>query len=627
VRGLELTFERDGAPVPALRGIDLDVGEGEIVGLVGESGSGKTVLGLAMLGLLPKDVVLKRRGHVEVAGVDMVSGSPSAQRLLRKSSLGAVFQDPMTSLDPTMRIGPQVAEIAGSDDAAIELLGTVGIPQPEQRARAYPHQLSGGLRQRAMIAMAIAGDPRLVIADEPTTALDVTVQAQILELISSLRERVVCSFVLITHDLGVAAEVADRIVVLYGGRIAEVGPAKQLLATPRHPYTVALLRSRFGLDVDRERPLVSIPGEPPDPRGLPPGCPFAPRCVFVQPECEAALPPLVTRGPVADSCIRSNEIDPQHKASVSPPWGRTAANGDRTRPAVTAQTVEFTIMSGRRGKQTAAQVLRGVDLEVGGGEALALVGESGCGKTTLLRTIAGLERPTAGRISLGGDVQMVFQDPGSSLTPWLSIGEHLEDRLRKQGHSGSERRRMIADALRLVGLPEGVTVAKPAQLSGGQRQRVALARAIIRPPALLLCDEPTSALDVSVASAILNLIGRLRRELGMAVLFVTHDLAAARLVADRIAVMYLGRIVEIGPATAVIDAPAHPYTQVLLSAIPGLAHGERLRTEGEPPSIYEPPSGCSFHPRCPSAQPACSSRPPRLVGVNDRLADCILVED
>ena len=625
VEGLELTFEQDGEPVRALRGVDLEIGTGEIVALVGESGSGKTVLGMSMLGLLPKEALLHHRGTVEVAGVDMITGPAAERRALSRSSLGAVFQDPMTSLDPTMRVGEQVAEGAGSMARALELLEAAGVPDPDRCARSFPHQLSGGLRQRAMVAMAISGEPRLIVADEPTTALDVTIQAQILELIAELRDRLACSVLLITHDLAVASELADRIVVLYGGRIAEAGPAAQVLAAPAHPYTAALLRSRLNLGADRRRPLETIGGEPPNPRQLPPGCPFAPRCEFVRPDCESALPPLVAHGAVADACIRSREIDLQHQESPPPAWGKPGTPADADVPALSAIAVGYTVKAGSLRKRTAAQILRGVDLRVEAGESVALVGESGCGKTTLLRAIAGLSRASSGRIEVAGEAQMVFQDPGSSLTPWLSVGEQLEDRLRGRGLKATERLQMVAEALKLVALPWQVAHSRPQQLSGGQRQRVALARAIVRPPGLLLCDEPTSALDASVASSILNLIGRLRRELDMAVLFVTHDLAAARLVADSIAVMYLGRIVESGPAERVISAPAHPYTRVLISSIPGLDGIDRIASRGEAPSILRPPSGCSFHPRCPCERPGCSQRRPKLLAAGEgHLVDCVL---
>jgi peptide/nickel transport system ATP-binding protein len=631
IRDLAVTFRRGGREVRALRGVSLDVAQGEIVGLVGESGSGKSVLGLSLLGLLPADPAPTMTGEAVVGGVDMVTASDDDRRRVRRLHLGAVFQDPMTSLDPTMTVGKQVAEAAGRDGDPLELLDAVGIPDPARRAGSYPHQLSGGLRQRVMIAMAIAGNPGLVIADEPTTALDVSVQAQILSLLRDLCDRTGTSFLFVTHDLGVAAQLADRIVVMYGGRVAETGPAGAVLEQPVHPYTGALLRSRLTLTSDRSRPLTTLPGEPPDPRDLPPGCAFAPRCDLAIDACHETLPELTPaevelpdgvtvghNGSVA--CLRAGETllagPTEHE-----PWGPVsltlAGYGTPDRPPVRLEGVtrSFKVRQGFRKART-LQALRGVDLEVGVGEAVALVGESGSGKSTVLRVIAGLLGPDAGEVTLGegGAPQIVFQDAGASMTPWLTVGDLLEERVREE--SRAERRRRVDEVLGLVGLPVEVARAKPRQLSGGQRQRAALARAVIKPPSLLLCDEPTSALDVSLAATALNLIGRLRRELGMAVLFVTHDLAAARLVADRIAVMYLGRIVECGPADELIARPRHPYTRALLRAVPepGAVH---VPLPGDPPSAIDPPSGCAFHPRCALATDLCVQEAPVLVSSVD----------
>ncbi|MEY2455811.1 MAG: peptide/nickel transport system ATP-binding protein ddpF [Acidimicrobiaceae bacterium] len=618
VDDLAVTFMRRGREVRALRGVSLTIARGEIVGLVGESGSGKSVLGLSLLGLLPTDPEPRVTGAATVCGVDMLSAPAAERRDVRRRHLGAVFQDPMTSLNPTMRIGRQITEAAGTEAEAIRLLDAVGVPEPARRLRSYPHELSGGLRQRVMIAMAVAGRPSLVVADEPTTALDVTVQAQILELLGALREEVGCSVVLITHDLGVAAQVADRIAVLYGGRLAELGASTDVFERSAHPYTIGLLRSRLTLSARRDGPLPTLVGEPPDPREHPPGCAFAPRCPAHVSACDEVLPELVparTHGGGA-ACIRLEEVVDDARA-VPAPWASVHLPEERTEhPAVVVTAAEkcFRIRSGFR-KSELLHALRGVDLEVAQGEAVALVGESGCGTSTLLRAIAGLHEIDEGSIILGsgGRPQMVFQDAGASLTPWLSVGELIGERLRAEGCSRKERGARVEAALNLVGLPAEVAVAKAAQLSGGQRQRVALARATVIPPEVLLCDEPTSALDVSLAATVLNLLGRLRRELGMATLFVTHDLGAARVVADRIAVMYLGQIVEVGPADMVTSDPVHPYTKALLSAVPGAKLGQRVRLEGEPASPIDPPTGCSFHPRCPFVQPACTTDSPLLV--------------
>jgi len=626
---LNVWLTRDHVEGHVLRGVDLRIAPGEIVGLVGESGSGKTVLGMSLLRLLPEGARPRVEGRIEVDGIDMLAGSEKDLRELRRHRLGAVFQDPMTSLDPTMRIGSQLREVAASDGDAIELLTAVGVPEPRRRLRAFPHELSGGLRQRVMIAMAIAGEPRLIVADEPTTALDVTVQAQILDLLSRLCGELGCSLLLVTHDLAVAAQIAQRVVVLYGGRIAEVAPTEELLNRPRHPYSAALLRSRLDVEMDITRPLPTLHGEPPDPRELPAGCPFAPRCAFSRQACEAALPSLEPApGPQRfDACIRSEEIDLAPKRVEIEPWESPEVDSGAP-PALVAEGVEVVAGSRsfwRRGPR--AQILNGVDLRIAAGECVALVGESGCGKTTLVKAAAGLLATSGGKLEVADtSPQMVFQDAGSSLTPWLTSRELVDERLRSCGVSRRERADRVEAAFAQVGLPAWATDARPAQLSGGQRQRVAIARAIVAPPQLLLCDEPTSALDVSVAAGVLNLIGKLRRELGMAILFVTHDIAVARLIADRVAVMYLGRIVESGPATSVIAEPVHPYTKALISSLPG--SGGRIKLKGAPPSLFDPPSGCPFHPRCVHAREGCATRPPQAVAVGaDHEVDCVLAEE
>jgi peptide/nickel transport system ATP-binding protein len=615
VENLSVTFRRNGNDVHALRGVSLAIAPGEILGLVGESGSGKSVLGFTMLGLLPKRA--KIDGTVQVTGSDMVNGDAKALRKVRRLDLGAVFQDPMTSLNPTMRIGKQVAEAAGSDAEALRLLTAVGIPEPKRRMRAFPHELSGGLRQRVMIAIAIAGDPELIVADEPTTALDVTVQAQVLRLLQRLREEIGCSIVLITHDLGVAAQISDRIAVLYAGRIAEIGPTADVLATPAHPYTLGLLRSRLTLDTARDRKLAALAGSVPSAVSPMPGCAFVPRCVLAHDECSTTPPePVGVAADRVSACL----LPPDEVVAgigaptdAAEPFSEVDDEPGAQPPSVVLQNVTKAFTVSRRWLDRSADnhgklhALRGVTLRVGHGESVALVGESGSGKSTLLRVIAGLEQPTSGSVQLAGDQrpQMVFQDAGASLTPWLSVGELISERLRGTSMSRQQRREAISDVLERVGLPADIAKSRAGQLSGGQRQRVSLARATVVPPAVLLCDEPTSALDVSLAASVLNLIGDLRRTLDMSVVFVTHDLSVARVVADRIAVMYLGRIVELGPAEQVIGNPAHPYTEALVDSIPDLGRESRILA-GEPASPLSPPTGCAFHPRCPIAIDTCS---------------------
>jgi peptide/nickel transport system ATP-binding protein len=634
---LQVTYPSRTGDRRAVRGISLGVARGEILALVGESGSGKSSVALALLGLLGEGRSTARLGgEATVLGVDMLGEPTSERRDLRRTRLGAVFQDPTKSLNPTMTLGRQLVEVARTPERAAELLDWVGVPEAKLRLKSYPHELSGGQRQRVMIAMAIAGDPALVVADEPTTALDVTVQAQILQLIRRLRDELGCAFLVVTHDLGVAAQIADTIAVCYAGRIAEIGPAVDVLTRPTHPYTAALLRSRITLRSERLRALTTLPGEPPDPRNPPPGCPFAPRCEHRIDRSVAALPELAeVRGrPQLSACVRADELlevlaapKPRDELVGVPP---EAIDTEAT-PALRIRALDKEFKVRGRGRRVRLKALRGVDLDVSPRECVALVGESGCGKSTLLRVAAGLIDADGGSVEVAGDdlPQMVFQDAGTSLTPWLTVGEQIVERLRGAGVSRGDSRGRMRDALERVGLTEDVAQQRPEHLSGGQQQRVAIARAIVVPPPVLLCDEPTSSLDVSLAATVLNLIGRLRRELGMAVVFVTHDLAAARFIADRIAVMYLGRIVEIGPAEQVASDPAHPYTRALMAAVPDLDR-EPARARGELPSPLAPPTGCPYHPRCAAAIDVCPTHDPELrhvAGAPDRAAACVHVRE
>jgi peptide/nickel transport system ATP-binding protein len=474
----------------------------------------------------------------------------------------------MTSLNPTMTVGRQVAEVAGSAEAAVALLERARVPEARRRARQFPHELSGGLRQRVMIAMAVAGTPALVVADEPTTALDVTVQAEILRLLGDLRDATGTSILFVTHDLAVAARIADRIAVLYGGRLAEVGPTAAVLHHPDHPYTAGLLAARLQPDSVRGGPLPTLPGEPPDPRSHPPGCPFAPRCGLAEPACEGAPPEALPSAHHAGlvACRRAGELTPvrlrvRERFPVPP--------GSHVRTALPALRLEGISKSFGRGRDR-HRVIDDLALEVPAGGAVALVGGSGCGKTTTLRIAVGLERADAGTVELGdgGHPQLVFQDAGASLTPWMTVGQLLEERLGAEGVERRRRQGRAREALAMVGLSPEIAGRRPRELSGGQRQRVSIARAVVVPPALLACDEPISALDVSLAATVLNLLGRLRAELGMALLFVTHDLAAARFVGDRVAVMDGGRIVEEAAGETIFASPTSEQSRALAAAVP-----------------------------------------------------------
>jgi peptide/nickel transport system ATP-binding protein len=599
-RSLAVRFARG---VRALRGVDLSVSAGEIVGLVGESGSGKSVLGLAALGLLPADAAVS--GFASLAGTEMVAASAEQRRLARRSHAGAVFQDPMTSLNPTKRVGAQLMEVCTSRARAFELLAEVNIPEPARRFEQFPHELSGGLRQRVMIAMAVARRPTLVIADEPTTALDVLVQAEIVRLFRRLRDELRVAFVFITHDLALAAQICDRVVVLYGGRIAETGPTGAVLDRPRHPYSAALLRTRLTLGADTSAPLATLPGEPPDPRRYRDECPFVPRCRFADDQCRDALPVLtaITKPGHQVACYRAGEID---ALAVTSGNARSTGHGP-ARSADGAHALASAVRErgrwgmGRRRRSSGAappdagapkpgaalvvrnlgkafgtlQAVRDVSFSIDAGKALALVGESGCGKTTTLRMVVGLERQDRGEVSVmaGPRPQMIFQDVGASLTPWMTVGQLLQERLRCERVPRERWPERIDAVLALTGLLPDMQDNRPGRLSGGQRQRVALARALIVAPPLLVCDEPTSALDVSLASTALNLLNELRSELGMAMLIVTHDLAVARATAERIAVMQAGEIVEQGETGQVLTSPTTGYTRQLLAAVPAIDGG------------------------------------------------------
>jgi peptide/nickel transport system ATP-binding protein len=582
VEDLHVTFPTDDGDVYALRGASLAIAPGEIVGLVGESGSGKSMLGLAALGLLPPDPVPRVGGRAMLDGIDMVSAPEQERRTRRGVRIGAVFQDPMTSLNPTMRVGRQVAEAAGRAGAEVVygLLAETGIPEPRVKARCYPHELSGGLRQRVMIAMALALKPSLIVADEPTTALDMTVQARVLQLLADVASSHSVALLLVTHDLGVAAQICTRIAVAYAGRIVEHGPTGAILGAPRHPYTVGLLASRPRLNGRvAGGDLPTLPGHPPDPRRPAAGCSFAPRCPAADARCQLA-PPTHLDVDRMDECHHPGALRAWSAvAPVTRPAGAglelPASGPDAPALDVRDLHVEF---ERPRPKLYAARpeplrAVGGVSLSIPAGGALAIVGESGSGKTTLLRSVVGLQQPTAGEIAVGPGAppQMVFQDAGSSLTPWMPVGDQISERLAACGVAKRERAERVAFTLSAVGLPAEAGHALPRRLSGGQRQRVALARAIAVPPALLACDEPVSALDVSLAAQILNLLCQLRETLGIALLFVTHDLAAARAVADEVAVMQGGKVVEHGETEGLFTAPAHPYTRELLAAVPEVA--------------------------------------------------------
>ncbi len=666
IEDLRTEIRLPGAALPVVDGVSFHLDAGEVLGLVGESGSGKTMTGLSILRLLPANG-RRTRGRIRFDGQELTTLGDEEMRRIRGNKIGVVFQDPMTSLNPNMTIGDQVAEPvrfhrrASKADAlarAVEVLGLAGVPQPTERLKAYPHQLSGGLRQRVMIAMALSCEPKLLIADEPTTALDVTIQAQILTLLEDLTARLGMGLILITHDMGVVAGRADRVMVMYAGRIVEVAGTEALFEQTRHPYTEALLTSIPQLDQDKSQVLHSIPGMPPDLADLPRGCRFAPRCAFATEECHAAEPALESRETMhAYACFHPRHRTPdesRRKPAVPAMRERTpaaAANGnleERGEPAGDKSVIldlrnvskEYPLTAGawllRRARSLKA--VSEVSLQLERGETFGLVGESGCGKTTLGRMAVALEAPTAGQVMFEGTdlasmtgpalrtarrhFQFMFQDPYASLDPRMRVGQLIEEPLRIQSvGDGAARRARVKELLREVGLTAEALVGYPHEFSGGQRQRIGLARALALRPKMIVADEPVSALDVSIRSQILNLMKRLQADHDLTYLVISHDLSVVRYLADRVGVMYLGVLVEVGTAEEIYERAAHPYTTGLIEAIPvprpGIERAKGARgiargIIGELPSALNPPSGCRFRTRCLLAAARCRDEVPRL---------------
>ena len=642
------------ATVHALDGVSLTVEAGECLGIVGESGSGKTMTALSIMQLLPPGGRIVG-GSITLGGTDIAAMDDRGMRRIRGNEIGMIFQDPMTSLNPTMTIGDQIAETVilhrGADKKtalarAVEVLGLVGMPHPAERVGNYPHQLSGGMRQRVMIAMALACEPRLLIADEPTTALDVTIQKQILELIDDLRRRLGMAVILVTHDLGVIAGRADRATVMYAGKVVETTTTKRLFANPRHPYTEALFGALPEKAVDGSQRLYSIPGMPPDLTEPPPACRFAPRCRYAQDACRESEPPLDGSSsdhlyrcffPVGRDAQARDESDAT-VASVAPalavPAQRPPEDGFVLAADHLVKNFPVTANGVLQRKIGEVSAVADVSFSIRFGQTFGLVGESGCGKTTVGRLIAGLETANGGSLVVDGEdflqlskrdrrhrsrkVQLIFQDSYGSMDPRMRVGSILREPLTIQRiGSRQDQGDQIAAMLDEVGLPRAAVDRYPHEFSGGQRQRLGLARALIMRPKLVIADEPVSALDVSIQAQILNLMLDLQRDLGLTYLFISHDLSVVRYVSDTIGVMYLGKLVELGPADDVYYRPVHPYTKGLIDAVPVTdpvaARGrEDKGVAGELPSAINPPSGCRFRTRCPRAQELCAELEPPL---------------
>ena len=624
---LVTAFGQGDAALRVVDGVSFHVAAGETYALLGESGSGKSITALSLMRLLP-DGGRVASGSVQLNGRDVLGLPEREMRGVRGGGMAMIFQEPMLALNPVIKVGTQIAEalelhqgLAGQAawDAAQGLLDSVGVPDAARRLDAYPFELSGGLRQRVMIAMALAGKPKLLIADEPTTALDVTIQAQVLDVLRTLRTEQQMGMLLITHDLGVVAENADRVGVMYAGELVEEGARDAFFTAPQHPYSRMLFEAlpRPG---DGGR-LTTIPGQVPGFDNELQGCRFAPRCPHAIVRCHAESPDWQARDGQRVRCHLAGELPAQTERAIT----AHAKSSEKTHALlqVDALKVHFPV---RRGffKRTVGHVraVDGVTLSIQAGRTLALVGESGCGKTTVGKALLRLIEPTAGTVTLAGETidantadrmrqqaQMVFQDPFSSLNPRMRVADILlegMDALRVG--AAHDRRDVIKRLLEQVGLPTDAGGRYPHAFSGGQRQRIAIARALAVSPRLIICDEPTSALDVSVQAQILNLLKDLQDSLGLAYLFITHNLAVVDYLAHDVAVMYLGRIVEQGTAADVLGAPRHPYTQALVSAVPRIdatVGQSRIRLAGDQPSPLNPPSGCHFHPRCTHASDVC----------------------
>ena len=659
VRDLRTYFRTGAGIAKAVDGVSFSVRAGETYALVGESGCGKSVTALSILQLVAQPAGYIAGGGVYFRGREISSLPPVEIRKVRGNRISMIFQEPMTALNPVFTIGNQVAEVLilhqgmsrrQARERTIEMLKLVGIPDAAARCDEYPHQMSGGMRQRVMIAMALACRPALLIADEPTTALDVTIQSQILDLMRNLKKELGAAVLLITHNMGVVRENADRVGVMYAGRIVEEAAQDDIFAAPRHPYTQLLLRSLPSRGKRGTR-LATIEGMVPKATDFPPGCRFNTRCPYVMDRCRKEQPACFPAG--EGHRVECFLMDKAANAGTPPATAPTKQSGTQTiseigptRLDITGLEMHFPIQKGLL-KRTVGHVkaVDGVTLCINKGETLALVGESGCGKTTVGKCIVRLLDPTGGSIRFDGGemaglprrqlkkfrrrIQMIFQDPFSCLNPRLMIGETINEGMETHGIGGSAegRRKRARELMLRVGLDPDMLNRYPHEFSGGQRQRIGLARALAMDPDLIICDEATSSLDVSVQAQILNLMKELQNSLGLSYLFITHDLSVVRYLADRVSVMYLGRIVEEGTNAEIFDDPRHPYTRALLSAVPQIDETVRRKIVlgGDVPSPVTPPAGCHFHPRCPDARPECSAAYPEPVSFGStHTCRCIL---
>ncbi|OJU39598.1 MAG: peptide ABC transporter ATP-binding protein [Microbacterium sp. 69-10] len=609
VRDLKVSFASEAGRVDAVRGVSFDLEAGKTLGIVGESGSGKSVTSLAIMGLLDENA--KVTGSIQFEGQELLGKSDKQMSMIRGNGMAMVFQDPLTSLTPVFTIGDQLVEaltvhrgLSKSEawDRSLELLRVVGITNPEKRMKSFPHEFSGGMRQRVVIAIAMANNPRLIICDEPTTALDVTIQAQILDLIEKAQDETGAAVIMITHDMGVVARTADDVMVMYAGKPVEHAPAHELFHNTRMPYSIGLLGAIPRVDKAEKEPLIPIKGNPPLLIDLPDACPFASRCPIAIDACVRREPDLV---PIASdsgenhlaACIRADQIDSDgligglpvypapelHESSLT----RTPREERPVTLEVRNMVKTFPLLKGALFKRKVGEVhaVKGISFDVREGETMAIVGESGSGKTTTLLQIMDFEKQADGDIIIAGtsvnglhsrkvertlrrDIQIVFQDPMGALDPRMTVTDIIAEPMQAIGMNKDEIHSRVQELMDLVGLNPAHRDRFPGAFSGGQRQRIGIARALSTNPKIVVLDEPVSALDVSIQAGVINLLDELKVKLGLSYLFVAHDLSVIRHIADRVAVMYLGEFVEYGDVDDVFDNPQHPYTQALLSAIP-----------------------------------------------------------
>jgi oligopeptide/dipeptide ABC transporter ATP-binding protein len=669
VRNLKVNFASEAGTVHAVRGMNFDLHRGETMGIIGESGSGKSVTSMSIMGLLDRNANVS--GSIKFKGEELLTKNDEQMSQIRGKNIAMVFQDPLSALTPVYTIGDQIKEALvihnpkmteqQVHDRSIELLTLVGIPNPEDRLKAYPHEFSGGMRQRVVIAMAIANNPDIIIADEPTTALDVTIQAQVLDVLRKAQKETGAALIFITHDLGVIAGIADKILIMYAGRPVETAPADNIFYHPAMPYTMGLLGAVPRSDRKKTHRLVPIPGAPMNLVNLPKGCPFSPRCPMATDICrqkEPELKPVPGRPGQMTACWHTDEIIQNHLTYMDVYHVGEAAKSifagvprEQRKKVLEVKGLKkyFPMSSGGflRRRTGYVRAVDGVDLEVREGETVALVGESGSGKSTTLLEIMNLKKPQAGSIKLFGQdvsqkmnkqerrhlrslVQYVFQDPMSSLDPRVPIYDILAEPLKVQHLSKEEINTRIGELMRLVDLNPDQVDRFPTQFSGGQRQRIAIARALAVNPKLILLDEPVSSLDVSIQAGVLNLLEDLQAKLGVAYLLVAHNLSVIRHISSRVNVMYLGHIMENGPTDEVFDEPVHPYTQALISAVPAPdpeyeRRHNRIVLQGEVPGPTEQIKGCVFRTRCPLYQTLnpeqkklCETEMPTLRKVGDQ---------